>query len=246
MHVIAAFIIMLALINGFHPLKETPDGRQQFVTDREHHITVRTHVIPESVLQFRNLVKQSYDYSCGSAALATLLNAHLGENFEERQVIQGLLRYGNKEQIAERRAFSLLDMKRFVTVLGYSGNGYRAEMEDIRNADYWPCIVPIQLFGYRHFVVLRGVHGGHVFLADPWKGNTSYTTGQFEKMWYENVIFLAENQTGRRRNLLRLTEKDLRYIDEDSARRIFFDQWDPATIPPELEVDVPATGSHYK
>ena len=47
-----------------------------------------------SQLQFRNVIRQAYDYSCGSAALTTLLDYYLGRNLEERQVMEGLLRYG--------------------------------------------------------------------------------------------------------------------------------------------------------
>ena len=67
---------------------------------------------PMSQLQFRNVIRQAYDYSCGSAALTTLLDYYLGRNLEERQVMEGLLRYGEADKIVQRRGFSLLDMKR--------------------------------------------------------------------------------------------------------------------------------------
>ena len=72
---------------------------------------------PMSQLQFRNVIRQAYDYSCGSAALTTLLDYYLGRNLEERQVMEGLLHFGEAEKIVERRGFSLLDMKRFVCLL---------------------------------------------------------------------------------------------------------------------------------
>ena len=65
----------------------------------------------------RNIVRQAYDYSCGSAALTTVLNFYLGRNLTERQTMEGLLHYGESERIVERRAFSMLDMKRLVTAL---------------------------------------------------------------------------------------------------------------------------------
>ncbi|MDU0220301.1 hypothetical protein, partial [Escherichia coli] len=49
---------------------------------------------PMSQLQFRNVIRQAYDYSCGSAALTTLLDYFLGRNLEERQVMEGLLHFG--------------------------------------------------------------------------------------------------------------------------------------------------------
>lgn len=245
MHILAAFIIMMAFVNGFHPLSDEPEDNTPFILHADHHVIARTNIVPQDVIQFRNLVKQSYDFSCGSAALATLLNGHLGENFNEKQVIHGLMQYGDKEQIAARRAFSLLDMKRFVSVLGYKGAGYRATMEDLLTPDYWPCIIPIQIFDYRHFVVFRGVYKNHVFLADPWRGHTSYTLDTFEDMWFQNVMFLVSNGH-KHRNLLRLTEEDLRFIDEDTAKAFVLDEVKPFHIPPELEVDLPYDGQHYK
>ena len=35
---------------------------------------------PMSQLQFRNVIRQAYDYSCGSAALTSLLDYFLGRN----------------------------------------------------------------------------------------------------------------------------------------------------------------------
>ena len=62
---------------------------------------------PKSQLQFRNVIRQAYDYSCGSAALTTLLDYYLGRNLQERQVMDGLLRFGEADKIVERRGFSL-------------------------------------------------------------------------------------------------------------------------------------------
>jgi hypothetical protein len=49
--------------------------------------------------KFRNIVRQAYDYSCGSAALTTVLNFYLGRTLSERQVMEGLLHYGESERI---------------------------------------------------------------------------------------------------------------------------------------------------
>ena len=67
--------------------------------------------------QFKNIIHQAYDYSCGSAALTTVLNGYLGRQFSEKQVMDGLLKFGEYDKIVQRRGFSMLDMKRLVTVL---------------------------------------------------------------------------------------------------------------------------------
>lgn len=45
--------------------------------------------------------------------------------------MSGLLQYGEYQRIIERRSFSLLDMKRFVTTIGLESGGYRGEFSDL-------------------------------------------------------------------------------------------------------------------
>ncbi len=222
MQVLVAFVMIVELVAGFFPKKKVPEGEVNVLVDPGARVEVHPVVQPMAKTQYGRLVKQSYDYSCGSAALATILDYQLGEDFTEKQVIQGLLQYGDVRKIARRRAFSLLDMKRFVEVLGYRGVGYKAQIQDLETLDR-PGIVPIIIFGYRHFAVYKGMYDGHVFLADPWRGNISFPVAEFEKKWYKNVVFIVYPDGAPERRGLRLTEEDLRYIDEDEARRMIFD-----------------------
>ncbi|MGB9498831.1 MAG: C39 family peptidase [Dissulfuribacterales bacterium] len=247
MHILAAFVIVACLLAGFHPIIPMRDNEIYIdvggsatdvgaagtnVSAAGTPVVIKNQIMPLNELQFSYITKQAYDYSCGSAALATLLNSYLGENFSERQVIQGLMEYGNKKKIAERRAFSLLDMKQFVQKLGYDGNGYKADMKDLTELDV-PCIIPIEFLGYRHFTILRGFHGNHIFLADPFRGNASYTISTFEKMWYQNVIFIVDKKNGPTISALKLTNKDLLYIDENTTLDILTDYGPEIPMPDE-------------
>lgn len=215
MHMLVWFVIFTSLIGGIGTVYEAPDGLYQHtVVDEEHHVLLDTFLTPTTELTSRYLEKQQFDYSCGAAALATLLNYHLGENFTERQVIEGLFTHGNIQRIRQRRAFSFLDMKRFVDALGYQGAGYTAELKNLRELDV-PVVLPIEINGYQHFVVFRGIRDNRVFLADPWLGHTVYPVGVFEDMWYRQVIFMVDPADRPTRSLLSLTEQDMRYIDED-------------------------------
>ncbi|CAD5108779.1 C39 family peptidase [Zestomonas carbonaria] len=176
---------------------------------------------PMSQLQFRNVIRQAYDYSCGSAALTTLLDYYLGRNLEERQVMEGLLRYGEAEKIVERRGFSLLDMKRFVAALGYQSGGFRAEFDDLDGLEH-PAIVPIHYAGFKHFVVVRDVYNDHVFVADPALGNISFTRTRFEEIWDQNVLFVIFPGGQEPRNAMALTERDLRIIDDRTISLLAF------------------------
>lgn len=176
---------------------------------------------PMNQLQFRNVIRQAYDYSCGSAALTTLLDYYLGRNLEERQVMEGLLHYGEAEKIAERRGFSLLDMKRFVAALGYDSGGFRAEFDDLEGLEH-PAIVPIEYAGFKHFVVVRDVRDEHVFVADPALGNISFTRARFEAVWDQNVLFIVYPGDKPSINALALDERDLRLVDDRTTSLLAF------------------------
>lgn len=165
--------------------------------------------------KFRNIVRQAYDYSCGSAALTTILNFYLGRNLSERQVMEGLLHYGESDRIVSRRAFSMLDMKRLVTALGYPSGGFRATIDDLIDLDH-PAIVPIHHAGFKHFVVLRTIRDGRVYMADPAVGNLSFTLAQFEEKWDDNVLFIVFPGSDKPLDNLELKEEDLRFVDDQT------------------------------
>lgn len=241
MQVLIAFIIGMAMFANFHPMREIPKNEVQLDIGSQirfhsgytqsNPVLVRENVTPLAALTFKNIMKQNLDYSCGSAALATLLDFYLGEDLTERQIINGLVEYGDKYKIAERRAFSFLDMKKFVSKLGYEAGGYKATIDDLMGLKQ-PCIVPIQFFGYRHFTVFRGIYQGHVFLADPFRGNTSYTVPEFKRMWYDNVLFMINPDGAGTLPNLKLKEGDLRFITEDSINNLILD-YGPVIVPPD-------------
>ena len=177
---------------------------------------------PAVVDQFRGIVRQAYDYSCGSAALTTLMNGYAGMQLTEKQTMDGLMRYGEYNRIVERRSFSLLDMKRFVTALGYSSGGYRGELKDLKALDK-PAIVPIAYAGFKHFVVYKGHKDGRIYVADPALGNISFNEDRFAEIWDNNTLFivdLAEYQKAE--NMLALTEDDMRHVDDATVNQYAF------------------------
>ena len=176
---------------------------------------------PLSTFKYNNVVRQAYDYSCGSAALTTLLDFYLGRNFQERQVMEGLLQFGDAEKIVARRGFSLLDMKRLVTALGHSSGGFRAAQEDLEKLDH-PAIAPIEYAGFKHFIVIRGVKDGHVYVADPSLGNISFTMSRFLEIWDRNVLFIVFPNGHKPVGGLEIRDEDLRVIDERTFTQLAY------------------------
>ena len=208
-------IIAFSIVNELAIVPDRKDGDMvyrvaaQDVNQRDEIVNVE----PLSVHKFNNVVRQAYDYSCGSAALTTVLDFYLGRNFQERQVMEGLLRFGETERIVQRRGFSLLDMKRLVTALGHPSGGFKAEADDLRELDH-PAIAPIEYAGFKHFVVIRAVYDDRVYVADPALGNISFTMHRFLEVWDNNVLFIVFPNGHKPASGLELREEDLRYVSD--------------------------------
>lgn len=197
---------------------ETLDSRNNSFT-RMHREPVQ--IKPALEDQFRGIVRQAYDYSCGSAALTTLLNGYVGTKLNEQQTMSGLLRYGEYERIIERRSFSLLDMKRFVAALGFESGGYRGEFSDLVKQGQ-PAIVPISYAGFKHFVVYKAYKNGRVYVADPALGNISFDEERFKEVWENNTLFLINVAPQHRQTMLALQETDLRHVEDATVNRYAF------------------------
>lgn len=189
---------------------ETLDSRHPSFT-RNHRESVQ--IQPAVVDQFRGIVRQAYDYSCGSAALTTLLNGYGGLHLNEQQTMSGLLQYGEYQRIIERRSFSLLDMKRFVTALGLNSGGYRGEFSDLITLKQ-PAIIPITYAGFKHFVVYKAYKDGRVYVADPAIGNISFDAIRFQEIWDNNTLFIVDIPQQYQKNFLALKDADMRHVED--------------------------------
>ncbi|MGF1548137.1 MAG: C39 family peptidase [Thiotrichales bacterium] len=137
--------------------------------------------------KFQHIVRQETDYSCGAAALATILKHAYGMGIDEPTVMAGLLSVSNRTEVLQR-GFSLLDIKSYVESLGFRARGYRVDIEKLAEIKV-PTIALLELDGFRHFVVLRTVIGNEVFIADPALGNRKLTLDEFERAWINQAVF---------------------------------------------------------
>jgi len=152
-------------------------------------------------LRDTNVIKQAYDYSCGAAALATILRYGLNDNVTERQVLEQLFSLLPRDELQSTvmQGFSLLHLQRVAQARGYRAEGFRLEPQFLSGLS-GPVIVYIQPRGYKHFAVLRGIKDDRVFLADPSLGNIRMPMYQFLESWRDNtgtgIIFVVEPTTG--------------------------------------------------
>lgn len=143
-------------------------------------------------LKYEKVVRQTTDYSCGAASLATLLTYYFGRETTEEEILTTVLQ-GSEETIQriKEKGISLLDLKKYAESLGFEGKGYRLTISDLRDLDR-PAIVLINANGYNHFVVVKVVVEDKIHLADPVKGNMVMRLDEFEDIW--NGILLAFRQ----------------------------------------------------
>lgn len=144
-------------------------------------ITKERHTLKE--LRDVHLVRQQLDFSCGAAALATLMSYYYGEQTSEQELLDLLdiqIEKLTPEQIArkKRSGFSLLDLKNVAQQKGYRGAGFQLSLAQLRQL-VAPVIVYLHPSDYHHFAVLRGIAGDRVFLADPSRGNLRMSTARF-------------------------------------------------------------------
>jgi uncharacterized protein len=142
--------------------------------------------------RFKTTVPQRYDFSCGSAATATLLTYQYGHAVTEAEVFTHMYQTGDQAKIRQR-GFSLLDMRRYLRSLGFEADGFEQPLDKLV-AEGLPAIVLLNDRGYRHFVVVKGVKNGRVLLGDPARGTRAMPRSRFEKLWDNRILFVVHNR----------------------------------------------------
>ena len=137
--------------------------------------------------KFASTIEQQFDFSCGSAALATLLTYSYNRPATEQQVFSGMFTHGDKKLI-ENSGFSLLDMKEYLASQNIDSAGFRAPLDKLAEVSL-PAIVLINESGYNHFVVIRGFRDGNILLADPAVGMRTESVKRFQSQW-SGIFFL--------------------------------------------------------
>ncbi|MBN3757535.1 C39 family peptidase [Paraburkholderia sp. Tr-20389] len=132
-------------------------------------------------LRYRHIVSQQFDYSCGAAALATLLKYGYGIDIPETDLIRRMMVFSTPEVVV-KNGFSMLDMKKFVETIGLRGRGFRVNTDALYHLQI-PVMVLMNLDGYEHFVIVKHAQDGRIFIADPALGNRILLEEDFAKTW---------------------------------------------------------------
>ncbi|MBP8812759.1 MAG: C39 family peptidase [Laribacter sp.] len=142
---------------------------------------------------FRSTVRQQYDFSCGSAALATLLTYHYATPTAEEDTFKSMFEAGDQARIRQV-GFSMADMKRYLAEHDFESNGFEVSLDTFASAGI-PAIVLIDNGGYRHFVVLKGISGNKVLIGDPALGLRIMPRDEFEHTWGKVVFIITSHKS---------------------------------------------------
>mgnify|MGYP001379734417 CR=1 FL=1 len=143
----------------------------------------------KSWTEFRdeNVIKQKYDFSCGTSSLATILRYFFNEDIDEKVILDYLLKErgleGTKKLKREDIALSFKDLQEYAGKRGYKAAGLAMPLESLRNLKV-PAIVYLEIRQYQHFSVYRGMDERYVYLADPSFGNMKIRIDKFKEEFY--------------------------------------------------------------
>ncbi|SEM21360.1 C39 family peptidase [Halomonas daqiaonensis] len=136
------------------------------------------------------VIRQQYDFSCGSASVATLLTFHYQRETTEAEVFESMIRAGDAEQI-QRHGFSMLDMKRYLDAQGLNADGFKISLDDFLRIGV-PAITMVNTGGYKHFVVVKGIDADNILVGDPAAGTQVVPREHFETLWSGTVLGARE------------------------------------------------------
>ena len=145
----------------------------------EHRATLTEQPAVKSWKAMRDagIVKQDYDFSCGAASIATLLNRQYGLTYSEKEILELL-----SKEAQETWKASFADMQKIMPSLGFRAEGYAVSFEQLQQLRA-QVIVYLRYRNNDHFSVLYGIDGETVLLADPSLGHVSLSRAQFLDAW---------------------------------------------------------------
>jgi predicted double-glycine peptidase len=154
-------------------------------------------------IRSENMVRQHYDYSCGTSSLATILNFFYQKPVSESQIIKWILikkgliskkcpqklekcKITKKPQELENKDFmlSFWDLANFSKKLGFKPVALAIDIKTLLQLKV-PAIVYVRPRKWdSHFSVYKGTDGKFVYLADPSYGNIMIKLSKFKSIFY--------------------------------------------------------------
>ncbi len=134
-------------------------------------------------MRYEDIIGQTTEYSCGPAAVATLLSCFYGLDVSESDVLQRAEEYDAAAGRERGSGITALALKRALVDWGIATRGLFVSLDALRvhfEERGLPMIVHLTR-PQKHYVVAIGITAGHVILADP--------------SWGRRLLLLVELET---------------------------------------------------
>jgi predicted double-glycine peptidase len=184
-------IIVIGLALSVSGADETPQQPARSpVRDPKHEF--RRYARSWIEIRNQNIVMQQRDYSCGAAALATVIRHHWGDAITELQLLEDVVDMLSDEEMKDRieHGLSLTDLRKLAVRAGYTASIGTLTFDKLKESKI-PLIVGIVVNEFDHFVVVRGTDAYYVYLADPARGNVRTPIPQFVEQWQKNAVLVV-------------------------------------------------------
>lgn len=161
------------------------------VRDPDH--VIRKRVCSYQELQRQNIVMQKRDFSCGAAALATLVRYYWGDPVTEEtflNAVDKVLQDPADRLDRIKNGLTMTDLRRAAVSEGYLSTIGKLSIRELRESKA-PLVVGIVVDGYDHFVVYRGSDDYYAYLADPARGNLRLPIWEFRCIWQKNAVLVV-------------------------------------------------------
>jgi len=172
-------------------------------------------------LRYDGVIGQTSDFTCGPAALATLLTYYLGRPTTERAMTERTLAASRSRGLSVQDGLSMLALRDALASVRVPASGHRLTLDELR--DFMTAQVPVIVHVTAprgHFYLVLAVQDDVVLLADPSWGVRAQPTASFVRNWSGLVLVprMTESEQARartevRRHLTRYSDRVRRLHD---------------------------------
>jgi len=147
--------------------------------------------------KWENITRQKFDFSCGAAALSTMMTAYFNDPVPESIILALLIVQLKPEDMEDRQlnGFSMLDIQNLAATIGYDVAGVKLPFKAINKLN-GPIMVVLRENENEHFVVLKGVDEHKAYLADSVRGNIRMPLFRFFDQWNGVALVFGKKGVG--------------------------------------------------
>jgi len=169
-------LILLFLINSIYGYNKNIETRNIYKQTKLSWLDLRN----------KNLVSQKFDYSCGSASLATIFKYFYNKNISESDILETIL--ADNKELKEKNGnilFSFLDLANVAIKNKFKTFSLELDFSTLKKLKI-PAILYIIIRKEAHFTVFRAIDNNYIYLADPSFGNIKISLEKFKEMFKTN------------------------------------------------------------